>query len=312
MAQTLVESAKIAASKDEDFKAAIMEMYASASDVLAAVPFENITGNALSFNREQTLPNIAFRGVNEAYTEGTGKVSKITESLTIAGGDIDVDKFIVKTGGPDQRTTQEAMKIKAMSLSITQAIIKGDVLTNPKQFDGLQARIGTSAQRIAAGSTAGGDALSLAKLDELIDTCDEPTHLIMNKTMRRRLSAAARNASVGGYITYDQDSFGRRVMRYNDLPILVADVDNTFSQILQFNEACPGGGGSTGSSIYAVSLLDDGLVGLQNGDMEVQDLGELQSAPVYRTRIEWYITLAVYRERSIARLWGVANAAVVA
>lgn len=310
--QKLTTSVERNVGRDEAYKATVMELYAQASDVMMALPFDNITGNAMTFNREKTLPNVAFRGVNEAYTEDTGEVDKITESLAIAGGEVDVDKFLVETGGANARSTQESMKIKALSLSIVKTILKGDVTSSSKEFDGLQIRCGTGNQRIAAGATAGGDPLSLAKLDELIDATDEPTHLIMNKTMRRRLSAAARNSAVGGYITYELDAFGRRVTYYNDLPILIADVDNTFSQILPFTEAAPGGGASASTSIYCVSMNDDGLVGLQNGSMQIDDLGLLQTKSAYRTRIEWYITLAVYRERSIARLWGITDAAVTA
>ena len=195
MALTLIEAAKIALGRDELLKATIMELYAMNSEVVAALPFEDISGNAISFNREQELPTVGFRGVNEAYTEGTGKVDRVTESLTIAGGDLDVDTFLVKTGGVDQRSTQEAMKVKALSMSLAKTFIKGDVATSPREFNGLQARL-TGTQLIVAGATGNGTPLSLAKLDELIDTVESPTHLIMNKPLRRRLTAAARLTSV--------------------------------------------------------------------------------------------------------------------
>lgn len=309
MALTLVESAKIALGRDEVLKATVMELYAKSADVLQYMPFEGISGNSLAFNREKTLPNAGFRGVNEGYTEGTGELDKILESLCIAGGDLDVDKFLVKTAGADQRAVQEAMKIKALSLSLGKNVVKGDVSTTPKAFDGLQARL-TGDQKIVANASANA-ALSLNKLDELIDAVDEPTHLIMNKAMRRRLTAAARNYTVGGFITYDHDEFGRRVTQYNDLPILIADKDETYTDVLPFTES---GGGSTAecTSIYCVSFNETGVVGLQNGDMDVTDLGEIDTKPVFRTRIEWYVTLSIMRPRAAARLYGLRNAAVTA
>lgn len=81
-----------------------------------------------------------FRGVNEAYTESTGVINPQTEPLVIAGGDLDVDKFIVSTMGIEQRSVQEAMKIKSLALAWTKAFIKGDSVTDNKTFDGLQAR----------------------------------------------------------------------------------------------------------------------------------------------------------------------------
>lgn len=312
MALTLVESAKIALGRDEMLKATVMELFAKNSDLLQYMPFDDISGNALKFDREKVLPGAAFRGVNEGYTESTGQVEKIIESLAIAGGDLDVDNFLMTTGGANQRAVQEGMKIKAISLSLTKQFIKGDVTSHPKGFDGLQVRC-TGDQLIATGSTIGTSAaLSLTKLDEVIDAVEDPTHLLMNKTMRRRLSAAARVSTVGGYITYSLDAFGRRVTQYNDLPILIADKDETNTDIMSFDETSPGGVASTCSSIYCLSFAENGVLGLQSAPMDVRDLGEQDSKPVWRTRIEWYVTLAILRPRAAARLFGVTDAAVTA
>ena len=83
MALTLVEAAKHAMGRDEELRATVMELYARSSDILRTLPFENISGNALQFNREQTLPSVGFRGVNEAFTEGTGVLERVTEALCI-------------------------------------------------------------------------------------------------------------------------------------------------------------------------------------------------------------------------------------
>ena len=63
MALTLVEAAKTV---QNPIQSAIIEMYARSSSILAALPFTTIAGNALRYNREETLPGIGFRGVNEA------------------------------------------------------------------------------------------------------------------------------------------------------------------------------------------------------------------------------------------------------
>jgi hypothetical protein len=130
--------------------------------------------------------------------------------------------------------------------------------------------------------------------------------------MRRRLSAAARLATVGGYITYDLDAFGRRVTKYNDLPIVAMDKDETNTDIIDFAETSPSGVASTCSSLYCVSFAENGMMGLQSSEMNVRDLGEQDAKPVFRTRVEWYVTLALLRPRSAARLFGVWNAAIAA
>lgn len=308
MALTLIEAAKL--ETGDVIRQAIIELYAGSSGILMALPFESISGNAMKYNREGSLPGIGFRGVNEGYTPSTGVLNPIVESLVIAGGDLDVDKFIIDTMGANQRSIHEAMKIRALSLAWTMKFIKGDNQSDPREFDGLQTRI-TGAQKVAAGSTANGSQLSLIKLDEAIDQTLNPTHLLMNKAMARRLSAAARNTSVAGYITYGIDAFGQRVMKYNDLPIITVDLDHLQAEILPFTEACTSGT-ATGTSIYVLSLSEGGVLGLQNGGIGVRDLGELQTAPVFRTRVEWYNGFGVFNGRAATRLWSIADAAVVA
>lgn len=307
-ALTLVEAAKL--ETGDVVRQAIIELYAGSSDILTNLPILSIPGNAYTYTRESALPGIGFRGVNEAYTASNGVLNPITESLCIAGGDLDVDKFIVTTMGMGVRSTHEAMKVRALGLAWTAKFLNGDTANDPREFDGLKTRL-VGDQKIAAGNTANGSALSLAKLDEAIDQTLNPTALVMNKAMARRFSAAARLTSVGGYVTYDINELGRRVLAYNGLPILTVDLDHAGASILPFTEAATSGT-STATSIYVVSFGADGVTGLQNGTMQVTDLGELQTAPVYRTRVEWYSGMAVFNGRAATRLWSIADAAIVA
>jgi hypothetical protein len=310
VALTILEAAKLNAG--DVIRGGVVEMYARNSDILRALPFENISGNALKYNREESLPGIGFRGVNEAFTESVGVLNPITESLAIAGGDLDVDLFITRTMGQNQRAVHEQMKVRALAHRWTLAFLKGDSSADPREFDGLQRRIPVgSTQLVDAGATSGGDALSLFKLDTLLSKVDA-NFLIMNKTMSMLLAQAARTTSVGGYITFSPNEFGRQVTSYNGIAILIADEDNTGTQILPFTEANPGGGSAASTSIYAVAMGEGQLVGIQNGEMDVRDLGELETKPVERTRVEWYAGLAVFDGKAIARLRGIKNAAVVA
>lgn len=309
MALTLLEASKL---NDGDIKrSAVIEMFARNSDILMALPFEDIPGGSLSYNLEGKLPGVAFRGFNESYSTSIGIINPQTEVLRIGGGDLDVDKAMIKTRGETIRTSQEAMKVKALSLHITGKIINGNSLDNPREFDGLRLRIG-GAQLVPAnlGVPSANSPLSLEALDEAIDRVDSPTHLIMSKSMRNKLSVAARS-SVGGDLQFQKDDFGRRVAFYNDLPILIADYDDTGARIIDYNEAGPAGG-AVSQSIYVVSIGDGMLSGLQNGVMEVTDLGELDSSPVLRTRVEWLVGLVAMHGRCMARIWGITNATVTA
>jgi hypothetical protein len=308
MAITLLEAQKL--NPGDALRDVVTEMYVGSSDILATLPFDDINGNALKYNRESKLPGIGFRGVNEGYTPTHGILNPIVESLVIAGGDLDVDKFIIDTMGSKQRAIQEQMQIRSLSWGWTKKFIKGDISTNARELDGLQSRI-TGAQKIQAGATANGTALSLAVLDAAIDQTLNPTHIIMNKKMKRRLAAAARTTTVGGYVTYDTNQLGAQITQYNGLPILTVDLDEEGNEILGFNEAATSGT-ATATSIYVVSFGDGALVGLQNGGISVRDLGELQDEPKFRTRVEWYTGMAIYNGRAATRLWSIADAAITA
>jgi hypothetical protein len=307
---TLVEAAK--SGTGTVLQQTVVELFARNSDFLLALPFENIDGNAVRYTREGSLGSAAFRGVGEGYTESTGSVDPVVDALTICGGDCDVDKFVVDTEGMGSRAKYLAMKVKSLAQTWATKMIKGAVAADPREFDGLQVRAGTGAQRIAAGNTANGDPLSLALLDAAIDAVDGATHLMMSKAMRRRFTAAARTTSVSGNIQTTQDAFGRPQTLYAGLPILVPYANNGGTEPLAFDEACPGGGTSTGTSIYVVALGPGKLQGIQNGGIQVRDLGELEGKPVYRTRIEWYAGLKMEHTRAVARLWGISNAAITA
>lgn len=306
MGLTLFEASKL--NPGEVKRNAVIEMFARNTDILRVMPFEDIPGGSLAYNVEGSLPGVAFRGYNESYTSTTGVVNNAVESLKIAGGDLDVDKALIKTRGPAIRASQEAMKTKALALNIASAVINGDSMADPRTFDGLRKRIAGS-QLVPALLTApsANSPLSLEALDAAIDAVDGATHIIASKAMRRKLWKAFR-AGIGGDVIFTTDEFGFRVAKYNDLPILLADYDDTGARIIDFDEAGPAGGSSS-TSIYVVRFGDGYVTGLQNGTMEVNDLGELQvGAPLLRTRIEWLVGMAVMHGRACARVWGITNA----
>src|SRR3954454_10621698 len=148
-----VTLAQAAVLSQNQLQRGVIETFVQLSLVLDRLPLLGIEGNAYAYDTEGTLPGIAFRLVNEAYTESTGVVNQTTESLVIMGGDADVDRFIVQTRGNlnDQRAVQTRLKVKAASYFFQDKFFNGDVSVNAKAFDGLKKRL-TGAQVIAAGT----------------------------------------------------------------------------------------------------------------------------------------------------------------
>lgn len=313
MAVTLAEAALLS---ENDLQRGVIETFVQTSPILDRIPLMPIEGNAYAYNSEGTLPGVAFRSVNEAYTESTGAVVQKSESLAILGGDADVDRFIVQTRGNlnDQRATQTAMKVKAASYKFQDAFFNGDVAVDPKGFDGLKKRL-TGAQVIDAATnglgvvTAGHDFLDA--LDALIAAVPGINGangaIYANAAILGRLTSSLRR--LGGADFIREDLTNKRVLTYNGIPVLDPGATAAGASILGQTETQ--GSATTASSVYAVKFGDDegdqAVTGLTNGGVQVTDLGELQEKPAYRTRIEFYCGLATFGGKAAARLRGVLN-----
>jgi hypothetical protein len=309
MGMSLLEYAKTAGLNTK--RGTIIELFAKANPILNAMTFETINGSGVDYDQEAALPGVAFRGINEEYTASAGVINPMHDPLKIAGGTLDVDSALIKMFGEGVRSKHEAMKVKALSLKIAKMIIKGDSQADPKEFDGLQRRLSND-QKICgtAGLTDSVGAMTLAHLDEAIDQTENPTHIIMNMKMRRLLTQASRTSTIGGYVTYTQDNWGRQVPRYADLPILDAGKDNTNTDIIPLTETA-GDGDSDATSIYVVSFTDGHVEGIQNGAIEVKDLGLTDSGVIYRTLVEWLVGMALYHPRAATRIWNLSTATAV-
>ena len=304
MSLTLLESAKLV---QDPLKRGVIEIFPRVSPVLERLPFFNVNGQAYKYNQEETLPGIAFRGINQSYSESTGIVNPQVEALYVLGGISYCDRALVKTQGNvnDLRSVYDAMKAKAASLEYTKKFFKGDNSTDPNEFDGLQERL-TGNQVIDAGATSGGDTLVLSKLDEAMDAVQgSPDVIFCNKTMRRKISTLARAA--GQTMELISDAFGRQLVAYAGVPIGVIEEDKDGNLILPFTEDNPGGGAAASTSIYCVKFgVAEYVSGLQAGDMDVLDLGLNRTN--YETLIEWICGLGVFHPKASSRLQGIKDA----
>jgi len=293
---TLLEHAKL---NPNPLVSGVVEIFAANNPILLNLPFITINGPAYVYNREGTLPGVAFRGINESYTESTGVINPATERLVICGGESDYDTFLVATGTGtnDARALHDAMKSKALALRWAKTFFDGNSEADPREFDGLNRRL-TGGQVVNAGA-AGGAALTLDKLNELVDAVQgTPNLLLMNKRMVRKVTSLAQSTA---NVTYGVDALGRVLTSYAGIPIGIVEDDDTGAAILGFDED-DGAGNADTTSIYAIRFDMDGVHGIQNAPVDVRDLGELPSKPAFRTRIEWFAGYVVKHPKAAARL----------
>ena len=292
MALTLVDTARLTT---DMLVRGVIETVIEDSPVLQVLPFETIHGNSLKYNMEVSPGTASFYAVNATWTEGTASFATRTTNLAILGGDVDVDNFLSRTMSDqnDQRATQIAMKAKAVRRAFETAFVTGDAAVDANSFDGIRKLI-PSSQVMDAG--ANGAALTLTMLDQLVDMVrgGKPDLLLMSRRSRRKLKSLLQASA---HYVESGDQFGRRVMLYDGIPVVHSD-------FVPDDEAL--GSGSSLSSIYALSFgFGDALGGLQNNDIEVVDVGQLESKDAVRTRIRWYCGLALFRDNACARLRGV-------
>lgn len=293
MALTLAEAAKLS---NDVLITGVVETIVKDSPVLQRLPFIEIVGNGLTYNQEATAPSAGFFDVGDTWTESTPTFTQQTVSLKIMGGDADIDNFLLATRSnlQDVQTAIVQLKAKAVRQLFEQTFITGDTTINAKAFNGLD-KLCDPAQSISMG--VNGAALTLDKLDELVDAVKggKPDLLLMSRRSRRSLNKLARTS--GSFLEADRDEFGQMLQFYDGIPVGVSDY---------ISDAQTVGTSTDCSVIYAFQMGEGGLVGLTSpGGLGVERVGSLETKDATRTRIKWYSSLALFNAIKLARLTGV-------
>jgi hypothetical protein len=110
MALTLAESAKLS---QDMLLTGVIETVIKDSPILQALPFIEMVGNGLTYNRENTLPTAGFYAMGDTWDESTHTFTQVTASLKILGGDADVDNFIKATRSNLQDLEATVVELKA-------------------------------------------------------------------------------------------------------------------------------------------------------------------------------------------------------
>ena len=291
MALLLADAAKMST---DMLKRGVIETIVLDSPILQRLPFMEVAGNSLKYNRELALPTVAFYAVGDPWTEDAPTFDQLTASLAIMGGDADVDHYIQQTRSNIQDIQQEviALKAKAMRHTFENTFINGDLNDDPNAFDGINV-LCTGDQAISMGED--GDDLSLAKLDELVDLVrgGKPDLLLMSRRTRRTLKNLMETL---GIVEISQDQFGNIVQMYNGIPVAVND---------WISDALTEGDNDDCSSIFALQMSEGAVCGLSNGGIQVEVIGQVQAANATRTRLRWYVSMASFSAVKLAKLTGV-------
>ena len=294
---SLAQSARMT---NDVLQAGVIEVLATESKLLQLLPFMNVQGSGYTYNIEKNLGNAQFRKVNGGYTYGAIETIPVTERIVILGDEaiIDTYQIAVESDINNLMAIEVALRTKAIAHKFEKCFIDGGKAagsgvpseSKANEFVGILTRyLETAPSNIpsellpmyqAQVITAAQTEDLIGDLDTLLDMVSGGADcLVMNKKTRRKLTAKGR-----AFCQYRQGEFGTQFLQYGGVDVV--DVD---SDIL------------ADDYILAVKFgAKEAVCGLQNGSVRVTALGEMESQPQLKTRIEWFVGLAVFNPKSVA------------
>jgi len=285
------------------------------SDVTAELPWTTIGTLSQRTTRWKTLPAVTFRKINGAFSSDIGRYDQLDETVTSLGVDIDVDVMLDRDQASmaDPRATQAEMATASMAYTFNDSFINGDQASDPDTFNGLKKRVANlpAAQTIKAATNGLDVNSSDANRHTFLDLIEQAIYelegeadlIIGNGTSFRALGSVTRRL---GLLDTTMDQFGRRIRRFGEGGPRMVDIGTKGDQttaIIGNTETV--GTSSATTSLYFVRLGEGTyLHGIQEFPVRTKDLGERESQPQMRTRVEWTPGIAQWNDRSVVRVTG--------
>lgn len=302
---TLAESAKLS---QDLLITGVIENIISVNPIFEVLPFMEIEGNALGYNRENALGDAQYLGVGSIITaKNPATFTYVTSGLTTLLGDAEVNGLIeaTRSNKQDQRAAQVASKAKSIARQFQDTMINGDGTANT--FQGILA-LTPASQKISTG--ANGSQLTFDILDQLIDIVKDKDgqvdYLMMPFRTRRayfNLLRTLGGASVNEVMNLPS---GRQVPMYRGVPIFVNDYIPTNQTVGTSSGICTSiiaGTFDDGSGMHGIS----GLTAMGNAGIRVENIGAKETADEKITRVKFYCGFANFSQLGIAVAPGITN-----
>lgn len=303
---TLAESAKLS---QDLLLVGVIENIISVNPIFELLPFMDIDGNALGFNRENAIGDSQFLGVGGTITaKAPATFTPVTASLTTLLGDAEINGLIEATRSDKQSQTgaQVASKAKSVARKYQDCMINGDGTGDT--FVGLSALI-PAGQKIGAAAAAGSN-LSFDILDQLIDQVKDKDgqvdYLMMPFRTRRSYLALLRALGGAGVGEVMRLPSGRSVPTYRDVPIFVNEWMPTNQTQGTSNGICSSiiaGTFDDGSGKHGIS----GLTAKGNAGIRIENVGTKETADEKIIRVKFYCGFANFSQLGVAAAVGILN-----
>ena len=297
-------------------KRGIMEAIITANEMNKFLEFKSIAGNALQYSRESTLPTATTHQVGDTWTDSEPTFSQKTAVLTTVGVQSPMDQYIAQTrnASNDPRAILYAGMAKWMGRKIADLNITGEPEATTTHWEGLDSLVRSETRMMAMddgnidGPGTAETELTLDRLDAMIDAVEEEGNkikLIMNKTMRRKLTSLSRSSG-SGVLSSSMDEFGMQRMKYGVHDIVICDF---ITNAETYNDAGTWPS-STATTIFAVVFgeADQGYTLLHNGpvlDTPIIPVGIKETKNEELYRMVAYLQAVVFSTKKIAALGGI-------
>jgi len=300
--------------------AGVVDEIINLDPLMEFVPFETLNGTQKRWIRESTLPTPQFYDVDEELVEGNPTFAEVTVALKQIAVDSTLPGLHVTKENVNAQRALNVNKIaKSLLEEVGEKMIYGNATSFSKEFNGLQA-LSPAAQTTNEGSSATGSALNLSNLDLTIDLVRNPSSpavIMVNRQIKRRLNQSVSTSQISTVpIRQTTDEFGRVVQFYQDLPLRRSDRMGQVETISGGTFSAQTGGAT--SSVFILTFgspdsVSPGIFGIQGaGGIQYEDKGSDENKDNLRDRLKWYLAMGLGSTKSIGRIDGITDAAVVA
>ena len=321
MAFTLAQYAQL---ERDEFKKGIMLKLIREAPLLNFLPFENVDSlNVKAMYWERLPSGGSWRAVNGSYEEiDFGQTGEVHESVYGFGGDMKFDKVFdsMKNYIEDPKAAHLKAYLKSRAIDWNNAVINGDIGTNPNAFDGLKKRVAAMDSRQTVWFAADGSApydpttngaaarTFFRKLNGAIRRCNggKVSAILCNEAVIEGMEAVAYLMQAqGNYFDVTKDLLGRTFTTYRGIPLVDMGLLQDQATDIIGNTEVAGDGGADSTSLYFVSFgRDEGLHGIQLTSPNAYDPlkgAEMEDKPATMLRTDWWNGLATFGRRCIVR-----------
>ena len=321
--------AQAALNEKDPLKMGIMMTFWMESNAMAAIPWITIPRLSVSmtYQRRLSLTKPGWAVIGGTYTSANPELTTKEEQPFLLGRDIDTAKHLVGLEGqfedPRSLAVEEAMKEFAYEFNeafINGPAINADGTNNPNALTGVRERVAANAAltgladlqvSVSANGTAFGPTASSANRHAVLDSLNRAIYTVdtkrpdwgfCNDTLLLAIESAFRRE---GLFANTRDQYERIVSTFREIPLYDIGLKaNQADKIITDTENQ--GTSAVSTSIYfGKNGVRTHFHGWEKSTLDVRDLGEINSGPTLRTRVDWEPALADWHPRCLARVRGI-------